>query len=96
MSYNSFESIAHTFWANFAGMHILYQVAIIAITVFLVIMSLTFAYNMVHLAFTFTKDMVMMVVELVEKLIRDLDKTMQKLFGTQAFMPPKKKVEQSA
>ncbi len=88
--------MAHSLWANFAGMHILYQIAIIAITTFLVVMSLTFAYNMVHLAFTFTKDMVMMVIELIEKLIRDLDKTMQKLFGTQPFMPPKAKVEQSA
>ena len=96
MSYNSFESMVLTFGTTFAGMHILYQVAIIAITAFLIVMSLTFASNMIQLAFTFTKDMVMMVVELLEKLIRDLDKTMQKLFGTQPFMPPKKQVEKSA
>ena len=86
----TFDNVAEELFSQFAGMHILYQIALVAITAFLVVMSLTFAYNMIALAFTFTQDMIKMVFDLVKKLLRDLDKTMQKLFGTQAFMPIEK------
>jgi len=93
MKYSNFENMAETLFSQFIGMHILYQIAIVAITVFLIVMSLTFAYNMVYLAIEFTKKTIEMVVDLIKKLLRDLDKTLQKLFGTQPFMPVEQKTE---
>ncbi|UYP46762.1 hypothetical protein NEF87_003047 [Candidatus Lokiarchaeum ossiferum] len=90
MNTYTFENMAEELFSQFAGMHILYQIAIVAITVFLAVMSFAFIYNMITLAFTFTQDMVKMVFDLVKKLLHDLDKTMQKLFGTQPFMPVEK------
>jgi hypothetical protein len=87
MEYTNMEFMAEELFSQFAGMHLLYQIAIVAITAFLIVMSLTFAYNMIALAFTFTKDMVEMAFDLIKKLLRDLDKTLQNLFGTQPFMP---------
>ncbi|UYP47044.1 hypothetical protein NEF87_003329 [Candidatus Lokiarchaeum ossiferum] len=81
MSYYSIELSAQTFWANFAGMHILYQVAIIAIATFLIVMSLTFVYNMVALAFTYTKDVLKMIYEFLEKGVRQLSQAIEKLFA---------------
>ena len=91
MEYINFETWAGILFSQFAELHILYQIAIIAITVFLIVMSTTFVYNMIALAFTFTKDMIEMVIELMKKLLRDLDKVLQNLFGTQPFMPVEQK-----
>ncbi len=72
--------MAHSLWVNFAGMHILYQVALIAIAAFMIVMSLTFIYNMLELVFTFTKDMLKMAYELLEKGVKSLYKAIDKLF----------------
>ncbi len=93
MNYLHFDTMAETLFSQFAGMHILYQLAIVAITAFLVVMSLTFVYNMIALGIKFTQDTLKMVWDLVKKLLHDLDTTLQKLFGTQPFMPVEENAE---
>jgi len=69
------------FGSQFAELHIIYQITIVAISLFMVAMGFAFAYNMVHLAYTFVSETVKMVIELVEKMVKDLKKTLDSLLN---------------
>ena len=79
-NYNA-EDVVLTLVSQFAELHVIYQITIIAISLFMVAMALTFTYNMGHLAITFISKTVKMVIELGEKMVKDLMKTLEKLLN---------------
>ncbi len=70
--------------SQFAELHIIYQITIVAISLFMVAMAFAFAYNMVHLAYTFVSETVKMVIELAEKMVKDLKKTLDSLLNVKS------------
>jgi hypothetical protein len=70
--------------SQFAELHIIYQITIVAISLFMVSMAFAFAYNMVHLAYTFVSETVKMVIELAEKMVKDLKKTLDNLLNVKS------------
>ena len=81
MTYFNAEDVVLTLVSQFADLHVIYQITIIAISLFMVAMALTFTYNMGHLAITFVSKTVKMVIELGEKMVKDLMKTLEKLLN---------------
>ena len=70
--------------SQFAELHLIYQIAIVAISLFMVAMAFAFAYNIVHLAITFVTETVKMVIELGEKMVKDLKKTLDNLLNVKS------------
>ena len=70
--------------SQFAELHLIYQIVIVAISLFMVAMAFAFAYNMIHLAFTFVSETVKMVIELGEKMVKDLKKTLDSLLNVKS------------
>jgi len=70
--------------SQFTELHLIYQVAIIAISLFMVSMAFTFVYKIFELAYTFVSKTIKMVVELVEKMVKDLKKTVDNLLNVKS------------
>ena len=70
--------------SQFAELNLIYQIAIVAISLFMVAMAFVFAYNIVHLAITFVTETVKMVIELGEKMVKDLKKTLDNLLNVKS------------
>ena len=81
MNYFDIEDVLFTLTSQFADLHVIYQITIIAISLFMVAMALTFTYNMIHLAFTFVEKTLKMVFELGEKMLKDLKRTVENLLN---------------
>ena len=79
MNYYNAEDVVLTLVSQFAELHVIYQITIIAISLFMVAMALTFTYNMGHLAIKFVSETVKMVIELGEKMVKNLMKTLDAL-----------------
>jgi len=84
MTYSTTLEDWSLFGSQFAELHIIYQITIVAISLFMVAMAFAFAYNMVHLAYTFVSETVKMVIELAEKMVKDLKKTLDNLLNVKS------------
>ena len=69
------------FGTQFAELHLIYQITIVAISLFMVSMAFMFAYKTIELAITFVTETVKMVFELGEKMVKDLKKTLDSLLN---------------